>query len=82
MSEDWDSGSPQKLKNVEISKLEDLFSEVVSNLVGGEGKITSDISSIDFRPHGSSGILHGTVEMKISFSKRIDTGFFEEESEK
>jgi hypothetical protein len=72
--DDRDSGSPQKLKNVDIAKIEKVFAEVVEKLVAAKsGEIASEITAIDFRPHGSNGVLNGTTKITIEFSKRIDT---------
>ncbi|MEW8492525.1 MAG: hypothetical protein AB2604_01885 [Candidatus Thiodiazotropha taylori] len=75
MTDDWTSGSPQRLKDIEISKLEEMFSDVVKKIVGSESPIDADISYIDFSPHGASGAISGTVELKITFSSHLDTDF-------
>jgi hypothetical protein len=82
MTDDWNAKSPQKLKNIDIKALEKKFSILVEDLIDAEdGDITANISSIDFRPHGSSGILTGATEIKICFSQHIPMDIFDKKDE-
>lgn len=71
MTDDRYSGTPRKLKDIDLTSLEKRFAAIVDEIVHGEGKIRADINFIDFCEKGIDGIM-GTVEMKIRFSKEMD----------
>lgn len=71
MDDTWNiSGIPEKLKSIDLLTLEQRLAQVIDEFVEGEGTTEAAIKELLFTNSTMTG--SGSVEMKISFSKKMD----------